>query len=146
MTKVISFKRMISSFRHFLTIAWVICVEMSRQLKKKKKKKKKNRLSTLGASPEAQNFVRPHVSTFLKKYWCYCFDKHINLFMAEFIVKRLHSENMPNGNVMTLWVRPGALGALLQKTWSFLVPGEATKPNLFSGLEKSFQLYSPRWK
>ena len=30
-----------------------------------------------------------------------------------------------------LWVRPGASGALLEKSWSFLVPGEATKPILF---------------
>ena len=30
-----------------------------------------------------KNFVRPHVSNFLSKYWCYCIDKHINNMIGE---------------------------------------------------------------
>ena len=42
------------------------------------------------------------------------------------------SRSMWEGKVMmTLWVRPGAYGALLEKSWLLLVPGEATKPILF---------------
>ena len=88
---------------------------------------------TLWASTETQNFVRPHVSNFLSKYWCYRFDKHINgkICLWRSSLWRLHSESMRYGKVMTLWVRAGASGALLEKSWSFLVPGEATKPILF---------------
>ena len=94
---------------------------------------RKYRILPLWASTETQKFVRPHVSNFLSKCWCYCFDKHINGKICSWRSSwwKLHSESMPYDKVMTLWVRPGASGALLEKSWSFLVPGEATKPILF---------------
>ena len=88
---------------------------------------------TLWASTETQNCVRPHVSTFLSKYWRYCFDKHTNGKICSWrsSLWKLHSESISFGKGMTLWVRAGASGALLEKSWSFLVPEEATKPILF---------------
>ena len=88
---------------------------------------------TLWASTETQNFVRPHVSTFLSKYWRYCFDKHTNRKVCSWrsSLWKLHSESMSFGKGIALWVRAGASGALLAKSWSFLVPGEATNPILF---------------
>ena len=89
--------------------------------------------STLWASTETQNFVRSHVSTFLSKYWRYCFEKHTNGKICTWrsSLWKLHSKSMSFGQGMTLWVRAGASGALLEKSWSFLVPGKATKPILF---------------
>ena len=47
---------------------------------------------TLCASTETQNFVRPHVSTFLSKYWRYCFDKHTNEHRDNFTYSWHYSE------------------------------------------------------
>ena len=93
----------------------------------------------LWTSTETQHFVRPHVSTFLSKYWRYCFDKHTNGKICSWrsSLGKLHSESMSFDKGLTLWVRAGASRALQEKSWSFLVPGEATKPIFSSWLLSS---------
>ena len=89
---------------------------------------------TLWASTETQNFVRPHVSNFLSKYWCFCFDKLINWKSCSWrsslwncTAKACHMAKLWHfewGQVRheLFWRKTGR---------SFLVPREATKPILF---------------
>ena len=64
---------------------------------------------TLWASTETQNFVRPHVSAFLSKYWTYCFDKHTNGKICSWrsSLWKLHCESMPFGKSMRLCLSEG---------------------------------------
>ena len=76
---------------------------------------------------EIQNFDHLLVSTFLSEYWHNCFDKQTTgkiFSVGELIVK-------------TAWKKHASLesyyafGASLDKSWSFLVPGKATKSFFF---------------
>ena len=72
----------------------------------------------------------PH---FREKYLVLSYLKHNNgkIFSWRSLSWKLRSKSMPYGKVMTLWMRTGVCGAFQDKSWSFLVHVEATKPVLF---------------
>ena len=72
---------------------------------------------------------------FSRNYRCYGFHKHTNgkVLSRRGLSWKTAWQSSPYGKVITLWMRPraGVCGAFQDKSWSFLVLGEAMKPVFF---------------